>query len=88
MPDSADGCRQLAVSHAAHPHHDANVFTSNFILDQLTGDVDWASCPGRDIAPWQGIHRGRAEVPIFFKALGDTLPYVTQAAQVDQPRAC
>ncbi len=44
-----------------------------FILDQLTEDVDWASCPDSDIAPWHGVHRGRAEVPGFFKALGDTL---------------
>ena len=43
------------------------------ILAQLTDDVDWASCPDSDIAPWHGIHRGRAEVPSFFKALGDTL---------------
>jgi uncharacterized protein len=44
-----------------------------FILEQLTDDVDWASCPGSDIAPWHGIHRGKAEVPNFFKALGETL---------------
>lgn len=44
-----------------------------FILDQLTDDVDWASCPGSDIAPWHDVHRGKAEVPQFFKALGDTL---------------
>ena len=44
-----------------------------FILDQLTDDVDWASCPGSDIAPWHGIHQGKAEVPHFFKALGENL---------------
>jgi ketosteroid isomerase-like protein len=44
-----------------------------FILDQLTDDVDWASCPGSDVAPWHGIHRGKAEVPNFFKALGGAL---------------
>jgi uncharacterized protein len=44
-----------------------------FILDQLTDDVDWASCPGSDVAPWHGIHRGKAEVPNFFKALADSL---------------
>ena len=43
----------------------------DFILDQLTDDVDWASCPDSDIAPWHGIHRGKAEVPAFFKALGE-----------------
>jgi len=45
----------------------------DFIVDQLTDDVDWASCPDSDVAPWHGIHRGKAEVPGFFKALGDTL---------------
>ena len=44
-----------------------------FILDQLTDDVDWASCPDSDIAPWHGIHKGKAEVPDFFKALGESL---------------
>jgi ketosteroid isomerase-like protein len=44
-----------------------------FILDQLTDDVDWASCPDSDIAPWHGIHQGKAEVPHFFKALGENL---------------
>ena len=44
-----------------------------FILDQLTDDVDWASCPDSDVAPWHGIHQGKAEVPLFFKALGENL---------------
>jgi uncharacterized protein len=44
-----------------------------FILDQLTDDVDWASCPDSDVAPWHGIHHGKAEVPRFFKALGENL---------------
>jgi uncharacterized protein len=44
-----------------------------FILDQLTDDVDWASCPGSDVAPWHGIHHGKAEVPNFFTALADSL---------------
>ena len=44
-----------------------------FILDQLTDVVDWASCPDSDIAPWHGIHKGKAEVPNFFKALGENL---------------
>ena len=43
------------------------------ILAQLTDDVDWASCPGSDAAPWHGVHRGPAEVPAFFKALAGTL---------------
>jgi uncharacterized protein len=44
-----------------------------FILDQLTDDVDWASCPDSDIAPWHGIHQSKAEVPHFFKALSENL---------------
>jgi ketosteroid isomerase-like protein len=40
-----------------------------FILDQLTDDVDWASGPDSDAAPWYGIHRGQAEVPRFFTEL-------------------
>ena len=44
-----------------------------FIVDQLTDDVDWASCPDSDVAPWHGVHRGKAEVPNFFKALGENL---------------
>ena len=44
-----------------------------FILDQLTDDVDWASCPDSDVAPWHGIHQSKAEVPHFFKALGENL---------------
>jgi hypothetical protein len=43
-----------------------------FILGQLTDDVDWASCPDSDIAPWHGV-RGRDEVPAFFKNLGEAL---------------
>ena len=43
------------------------------ILAQLTDDVDWASCPGSDAAPWHGVQRGPAEVPAFFKALAGTL---------------
>ena len=39
----------------------------------LTDDVDWASCPDSQIAPWHGIHRGKAEVPNFFKALAENL---------------
>jgi ketosteroid isomerase-like protein len=43
-----------------------------FILGQLTDDVDWASCPDSDIAPWHGV-RGKDEVPAFFKTLGEAL---------------
>lgn len=41
-----------------------------FILERVTDDVDWASEADSKIAPWHGIHRGRAEVPNFFKELG------------------
>jgi ketosteroid isomerase-like protein len=44
-----------------------------FILGQLTDDVDWASCPDSDVAPWHGIHQGKAEVPHFFKTLAENL---------------
>ena len=43
------------------------------ILDQLTDDVDWASEAGSDIAPWHGVHKGKGEVPEFFKALAATV---------------
>jgi uncharacterized protein len=43
------------------------------ILDQVTDDVDWASEPESDIAPWHGIHHGKAELPHFFAALGETV---------------
>ena len=41
-----------------------------WILEQVTDDVDWASCPEDTIAPWHGTYRGKAEVPNFFKELG------------------
>jgi ketosteroid isomerase-like protein len=43
------------------------------ILAQLTDDVDWASCPGSDVAPWHGVHKGKGEVPAFFRALAENL---------------
>ena len=43
------------------------------ILDQVTDDVDWASEPAQNIAPWHGVHRGKDEVPKFFEALGSTV---------------
>ena len=42
------------------------------ILDQLTDDVDWAVEPD-GAAPWHGLRRGKAEVPGFFQALGQTV---------------
>lgn len=43
------------------------------ILAHLTDDVDWASCPDSNIAPWHGRHHGKNEVPMFFKALAGAL---------------
>ena len=34
-----------------------------FILDQLTDDVDWASCPDSEIAPWHGVPGARPRDP-------------------------
>jgi uncharacterized protein len=42
------------------------------ILDLLADDVDFASEPDQKIAPWHG-RRGKAEVPAFFQALGETI---------------
>jgi uncharacterized protein len=41
------------------------------ILDQVTDDVDWASCPESNTAPWHGVYAGKAELPNFFKGLGE-----------------
>jgi hypothetical protein len=35
--------------------------------------VDWASEPESNLAPWHGIHHGKAELPHFFAALGETV---------------
>jgi len=43
------------------------------ILEHVAEDVDWASVPGSTVAPWHGVHRGRADVPRFFKALGGAI---------------
>jgi ketosteroid isomerase-like protein len=40
------------------------------ILEQLTDDVDW-SAVAVPVAPWHGVCRGKAEVPRFFRELGD-----------------
>ena len=42
------------------------------ILDQLANDVDFASEPDSKVAPWHG-RRSKAEVPDFFRALGETI---------------
>jgi ketosteroid isomerase-like protein len=43
------------------------------ILDQVTDDVDWASEADSRIAPWHGIHRGKAELPHFFQEIAANL---------------
>jgi ketosteroid isomerase-like protein len=43
------------------------------ILQLLSDDIDWASCPESTVAPWHGVYRGTGEVPKFFKALGESL---------------
>jgi ketosteroid isomerase-like protein len=40
------------------------------ILEQVTDDVDWASEADSTVAPWHGVHNGKAEVPRFFEELG------------------
>ncbi|MBV9952751.1 MAG: nuclear transport factor 2 family protein [Acidimicrobiia bacterium] len=39
------------------------------ILEQVTDDVDWASEADSRVAPWHGVHRGKAELPHFFQEL-------------------
>jgi ketosteroid isomerase-like protein len=36
----------------------------------VTDDVDWASEADSTVAPWHGVHNGKAEVPRFFEELG------------------
>jgi ketosteroid isomerase-like protein len=43
------------------------------IVDRVTDDVDWASAPGSTIAPWHGVHAGKAELPSFFSQLGSAV---------------
>ncbi len=42
------------------------------ILEHLAEDVDWASEAESTVAPWHGVHRGKAQVPKFFAALGSS----------------
>jgi ketosteroid isomerase-like protein len=42
------------------------------ILAVLADDVDFASEPDQEIAPWHG-RRTKAEVPAFFQAIGEAL---------------
>ena len=44
-----------------------------YIVDHVTDDVDWASCPGSSVAPWHGVRKGKGEVTSFFQALASQL---------------
>ncbi len=44
------------------------------ILEQCTDDVDWATDSAIEVAPWHGVKHGKAEVPSFFAAIGQTGP--------------
>jgi len=39
------------------------------ILDLVTDDVDWASETSSTVAPWWGVHHGKAGVAAFFTEL-------------------
>jgi hypothetical protein len=51
------------------------------ILAQCTDDVDWASVADAPVAPWHGVHKGKAEVPLFFEELAKTAD-VTEFTQL------
>ena len=41
----------------------------DWILERCTDDVDWASDVASAVAPWQGVKRGKSELPSFFTAI-------------------
>jgi uncharacterized protein len=43
------------------------------ILDAVTDDVDWASETNSAVAPWYGVHHGKAGVAEFFTAFGSAM---------------
>jgi ketosteroid isomerase-like protein len=43
------------------------------IVAACTDDVDWSAEAAGTVAPWHGPHKGKAEVPLFFSALADTV---------------
>ena len=43
------------------------------VLAELADDVDWAAEAAGTGAPWWGPHRGKAEVPRFFEAIGSNV---------------
>jgi hypothetical protein len=43
------------------------------ILNFVTDDIDWASeAEATGVVPWYGVHKGKAELPSFFKAIGES----------------
>jgi uncharacterized protein len=46
------------------------------VLDALADDVDWASEAPSSSAPWYGRYRGAAEVPAFFRRMGESIDIV------------
>jgi ketosteroid isomerase-like protein len=43
------------------------------ILDNVTGDVDWASETSSTVASWYGVRHGKEGVASFFEAFGSTM---------------
>ncbi len=43
------------------------------IVDVVTDDVDWASETTSTVAPWYGVHRGKAGVAEFFAAFAGAM---------------
>jgi uncharacterized protein len=43
------------------------------ILESVTDDVDWASDTSSTVAPWYGVHKGKAGVGAFFQEFGGAI---------------
>jgi len=43
------------------------------VLAEVADDVDWAAEASSDSVPWYGDHRGKAEVPRFFREIGESV---------------
>jgi ketosteroid isomerase-like protein len=43
------------------------------VLAELADDVDWAAEAASTSVPWYGEHRGKGEVPRFFKEIGSNV---------------
>jgi uncharacterized protein len=43
------------------------------ILEAVTDDVDWASDTASTVAPWYGVHTGKAGVAAFFQEFGGAM---------------